>query len=72
MTAAQHVAWAKERALVYADRGDVGGTLASITSDLRKHPETANHSGIELMAMLAFAGHLDSAHELRKFIEGFN
>ena len=72
MTRAEHLAWAKERALVYADMGDVAQAMASLGSDLNKHPETKNHAAMELMMMLAMAGHLDAPGELRKFIEGFN
>ena len=72
MNRAEHLAWAKERALEYAERGDVANAMASLGSDLNKHPETKGHSGMELMMMLAMSGHLDSPAELRKFIEGFN
>lgn len=72
MNRAEHLAWAKERALEYADRGDVAQAMASLGSDLNKHPETKGHVGMELMMMLAMNGHLDSPAELRKFIEGFN
>ena len=41
-------------------------------SYLGKHPGTANHSAIQLGAMLLFAGHLDTPEKMRKFIEGFN
>jgi len=72
MTRAQHLKWAKDRALEYADRGELANAMSLITSDLNKHPETAGHSGIELMGTLAFAGHMDSAREVRDFIEGLN
>jgi len=71
MTRAEHLAWAKERALEYADTGDVSNAIASMGSDLNKHPETKGHSGIELMFMMASAGQFDRPGELRKFIEGF-
>ena len=67
-----HLNWAKDRALEYADRGDMANAIASLGSDLNKHPETKNHSAMELMMMLAVSGHLDRPGELRKFIEGFN
>lgn len=70
-TRAEHLAWAKERALEYADQGDVANAVASLGSDLNKHPETKNHSAMTLMMMLAINGHLDASGELRKFIEGF-
>lgn len=72
MTRQEHLAWAKERAIEYADRGEVGNAVASLTSDLGKHPETAGHSGLELMGMLAVTGNLEQPGELRRFIEGFN
>ena len=40
-------------------------------SDLGKHPETANHSAIQLGMMMLMAGHLTTPAEMRKFIEGF-
>lgn len=70
-TRAEHLAWCKQRALVYADLGDVSQAMASLGSDLNKHPETRNHAAMELMMMLAVNGHLDAPGELRKFIEGF-
>lgn len=71
-TRAEHLAWCKQRALEYADRGDMTNAIASMGSDLNKHPETEGHSGMELMMMMAMAGQLDRPGELRKFIEGFN
>jgi hypothetical protein len=45
---------------------------ASMASDLRKHPDTANHGAIKLGMMMLIGGHLRSPMEMRKFIEGFN
>jgi hypothetical protein len=72
VTRDEHLAWAKERALEYADQGDTGQAIASLISDLGKHPDTAGHSGIGLMAMLKMTGHLSTPREVREFIEGFN
>jgi hypothetical protein len=72
MTRAEHLQWAKDRALEYADRGDLADAMASMTSDLNKHPETKGHAGIELMGMLALAGHLRTRKDVREYIEGFN
>jgi hypothetical protein len=69
-TRAGHVAWAKERALEYADAGDLPGAMASLTSDLSKHPETCGHAAIELMMLEAMSGFLNSPAEVRKFIDG--
>jgi hypothetical protein len=38
-TRAEHMKWAKDRALEYADQGDTGNAIASLMSDLGKHPE---------------------------------
>lgn len=72
MSRQDHLNWCKERALAYADRGDVTNAIASMCSDLRKHPETENHAGAQIMVMQAVAGLFDRPGELRRFIEGFN
>jgi hypothetical protein len=71
-TRSEHLQWAKDRALEYADQGDTANAIASLTSDLAKHPETAGHSAIQLMTMMAMADQFHRPGELRKFIEGFN
>lgn len=70
-TRAEHLAWCKQRALAYVDAGDVLNAFASMTSDLRKHPETADHSGTELGLMQVMVGLLDSPTEMRRWIEGY-
>jgi hypothetical protein len=71
-TRAEHVAWCKERALEYVDLGDTGNALASMTSDLGKHEETADHAAIELGMLLAMSGHLSTERDMRDWIEGIN
>ena len=73
MVSDEHMAWAKDRALEYADKGDVANAIASLRSDLGKHPDTAESAGLvdELMMPLVMAGHLSTPVALRKFIEGF-
>jgi hypothetical protein len=70
---AEHLQWAKDRALEYADQGDVASAVASLRSDLGKHPDTAASVGVvdELMFPLMLTGGFDRPGELRKFIEGF-
>ena len=72
MTRAEHVEWCKKRALEYIDIDDVNNALASMCSDLRKHPETEKHAGIELGTMMVMGGHLSSPDKMREFILGFN
>lgn len=68
----EHLQWCKDRALAYADRGDNTNAIASMASDMSKHPETENHAALQLMVMLAMTGNFDRPGELRRFIEGFN
>jgi hypothetical protein len=72
MTRQEHLQWCKERALEYVEAGDPTNALASMGSDLGKHPETRGHAGIQLGMMLLMAGQLSTPNEMRKFIEGFN
>lgn len=69
---AEHVAWCKMRALEYVDAGDLRSALASMMSDLNKHPETVGHSATTLGMRLMMSGHLSTADEMRRYIEGFN
>ena len=71
-TRQQHLAWCKERALEYCDKGDLTNAWASMVSDLNKHPGTQGHSGVEIGTLLMFSGGLSTVPEMRKFIEGFN
>ena len=71
-TREDHLAWCKERALEYVDAGEPEKAMASLISDLGKHPETAKHLGGELGNMLFLSGNLSRLEEIRKFIEGFN
>ncbi len=72
MTRTEHLKWCKDRALEYVDLGDTTQAYASMISDMRKHSETENHSGIELGMMMVMQGHLSTQKEMRKFILGFN
>lgn len=72
MNRAEHLQWAKDRAMEYANQGDTTTALASLTSDLRKHPDLATHAGIELGTMLAMGGHLKTPAQMREWIEGCN
>jgi hypothetical protein len=72
MTRAEHVVWAKTRALEYIDRGDLLNAYASMASDLNKHDETRDHPAIALGVQLMMIGDLDTPESMRRFIEGFN
>lgn len=72
MTRQEHLQWCKKRALEYCDRGDLQNAFASMASDLQKHPETENHSAIQLGMLQLMSGFLDTPEKMRHFIEGFN
>lgn len=72
MDRAEHLQWCKDRAIAYVESNDLNQAFASFSSDMSKHPETENHSALNLGAMLLFGGHLDTAAKMRKWIEGFN
>lgn len=72
MNRQEHLDWAKERALEYADEGDLRGAFASFQSDMIKHDETRNHIALKVMSVQFFSGHLNSPQSMRHFIEGFN
>lgn len=71
-TRASHLAWCKTRALEYVESGDMQSAFASMVSDLNKHPETQGHAGTELGMMLLMSGLLNTAPQMRDFIQGFN
>jgi hypothetical protein len=72
-TRAEHLTWAKNRALAYVESGDIQNAFASIASDLRKHPETEGHAAMELGLLMMMSGTgLRTPDEMRKFIEGIN
>lgn len=72
MSEMTHMDWCKQRALVYVDRGDLVGALASFASDVRKDESTSTKAVSVLIATVgmpcAVAG---DATEMRRFIEGF-
>lgn len=68
----EHLEWCKKRALEYVDKGDMSQAFASMLSDLRKHPETADHPAMEMGAQMMFANLLGTSGEMRDFINGFN
>lgn len=73
MTRQEHIAWCKQRALEYLERGELANAFASMLSDLTKHDETKDHIGGKLGAGLMFVpGWITNPSEVRKWIDGFN
>lgn len=73
MTRAEHLAWCKERALEYVDAGDLANAVASMGSDLQKHPETGNTSSLAYLLRLGMM-YYDQGDPaaVRRWINGFN
>lgn len=70
MSRAEHLEWAKNRALEYVDAGDPRSAITSLMSDLGKHPGTASEAkALVSLAMHALAQGTDK--EVREFIMGF-
>ena len=68
----EHLQWCKQRALEYANAGDVHNALAFLLSDLGKHPETEGHAAIQLGMLLTMGGQLNTARQMVEFINGCN
>ena len=68
----EHLAWCKQRALAYVDRGDLKNALASMGSDMCKHPQTDTPAVAAILAMdgshYVMSGDADG---MRRLIEGF-
>lgn len=74
MTRQEHMQWCKDRALEYVNAGDNDQALASMLSDLGKHPETKSSLASlgPLAMMLRISGQLSTRQQMKEFIEGFN
>jgi hypothetical protein len=66
----EHLAWCKTRALEYARCGDLINAVASMGSDLGKHPETQPNDRLIVLVGAVYALDGDAAG-VRRWIEGF-
>lgn len=70
MTREEHLAWCKERALEYLDRGEIKEAVTSMLSDLGKHEETrAIGEKMSALGLLYVVNH--DFLGARQFIRGF-
>lgn len=69
--ARHHLNWCVERAMAYAERGDMPQAWASFASDVRKHEGTKHIASHELFAMAMFSGVYDRPGDFRDFISGW-
>lgn len=69
MNRIEHLNWCKTRALEYVDMGDNDQAVASMVSDMQKHPETDCPSALAILGMMEIA---KGSAAVRRWIEGFN
>lgn len=72
MNRAEHLQWAKDRAIDLLERGETNGAFASFNSDMLKHKELEDHVRLELGMKLLLTGNLNSYSQMKEWIEGFN
>ena len=70
MDAAEHFAWAQTRALEYVEMNEPAQAMASLVSDLGKHPGTAGILHPDLQALFMGEVMIGGAAGARSFIEG--
>jgi hypothetical protein len=70
VNAVEHFEWARNRAMEYIEFNDGGGALASLVSDLNKHPGTADILSADLLMLATGELLIGGARGLRGFIEG--
>lgn len=61
MDRATHLQWAKERAMVLVNRGQLAEAWAQLSEDMATHAELANHKAVEQIARLLLAGRMSLA-----------
>ncbi len=71
MTRAEHLGWAKERALDYARRGDLPNAVGSMISDFMKHDELFTR-GSEAVLRLGLLEIHNGREAVVRWINGFN
>lgn len=69
---AQHLQWCKDRAMEYVRQHQPETAVLSMMSELKKHPETCEHLGIQLGARLMMGGFLVTEKQVTEWVEGFN
>ena len=70
-TREEHMAWCKKRALEYVDRGELHYAVASMASDLTKHPETTKSANAFLVQIALLDVMNDDVGAVRKWVNGF-
>ena len=73
MTRQEHLQWCKNRALKYTATGELQNAVASMGSDLKKHPETTNNADVLVsLALMQFLNNSATKDSIEYWINGFN
>ncbi len=73
MNRVSHLQWAKDRALALVKQGDLNQAIASIQSDLGKHPELRDLIiMVHTVSMGLMLNNLFTSNEVIKLIQGIN
>jgi hypothetical protein len=69
-TRSEHLEWCKQRARKYLDANNPEEAIASMLSDMNKHPETrkAIEGPLGMIGLMSTR----TVEEARRYIEGFN
>jgi hypothetical protein len=69
----EHLAWCKQRALEYVDRGELADAIASMGSNLNKHPETKLSESVSASLMAVAKLYIVNHDEegVRRWVESF-
>lgn len=71
MDRAEYLKWCKDRAIDYLNHNDLNGAVASMMSDMRKHPETEGYPAIlDVLGIIEVRNH--NREGVRRWITGFN
>lgn len=71
MSREEHLAWAKSRALEYVERGAMVDAVASMASDLVKHPDWQHSDSMAVLAIVGMKATESGPDAVRRWIEGF-
>ncbi len=69
---ADHLQWCKDRALEYVELGDLIEAIASMVSDLKKHPQTQLSPPVERALIIPILFNQLDEKKVTEWINGFN
>jgi hypothetical protein len=67
-----HLQWCKDRALEYVELGDLSKAIASMTSDIQKHPQTRLSPPVERALLIPILFNQLDEKKVSEWINGFD